>query len=62
MWAGRIVADRANEEPGSLEDQDASPWTSTCLWERFTIAWDDQVSGTSSKSPPPPPNTHTYTA
>ncbi|KAK9864164.1 hypothetical protein WJX84_009425 [Apatococcus fuscideae] len=42
MWAGRIVADRANEEPGSLEDQDASPWTSTCLWERFTIAWDDQ--------------------
>ncbi len=39
MWAGKITADRAIEEHGDLEAQEEDPWTSTCLWERFTIAW-----------------------
>ncbi|KAK9831147.1 hypothetical protein WJX74_004971 [Apatococcus lobatus] len=39
MGTGRIVADRAAESPTSLEAEEANPWVSDHLWERFTIDW-----------------------
>ena len=43
MYPGSIVEDHATQEPGGLDAQEDSTWTSSCLWERFNIGWRDDT-------------------